>query len=66
LKGLVLEGKVATVIGAIRRLAKERHLEAAARRVLSRLCGYFSKHRGRMRYDEYLREGNPFKVTVFS
>lgn len=60
----ILEGKVTTVIGAIRRLAKERRLPAASRKVLGRICGYFHKHRGRMRYDEYLREGYPIASGV--
>lgn len=60
----ILEGKVTTVIGAIRRLAKERRMPAASRKVLGRMCGYFHKHRGRMRYDEYLREGYPIASGV--
>jgi hypothetical protein len=60
----VLEGKVATIIGAIRRLGRERRLPAASRRVLSRICGYFRKHRTRMRYDEYLRQGYPIASGV--
>jgi hypothetical protein len=59
----VLQGKVATVSGALRRLGRERRL-AAARRVLRRICGYFHKHRSRMRYDEYLREGYPIASGV--
>jgi hypothetical protein len=60
----ILEGKVTTVIGAIRRLAKERGVPAASRKVLGRICGYFHKHRDRMRYDEYLREGYPIASGV--
>lgn len=60
----VLAGKVATVIGALRRLARERGLTAAARKVLSRICGYFQEHRARMRYDDYLREGYPIASGV--
>jgi hypothetical protein len=32
--------------------------------VLGRICGYFHKHRDRMRYDEYLREGYPIASGV--
>ena len=53
-----------TVIGAIRRLAKERGVPSASRKVLRRICGYFHKHRDRMRYDEYLREGYPIASGV--
>jgi hypothetical protein len=60
----VLEGKVETVIRAIRRLAKERGLGAAPRKALSRICGYFHKHRSRMRYDAYLRAGYPIASGV--
>jgi hypothetical protein len=60
----VLQGKVATVIGALRRQGRERRLPAAARRVLRRICGYFHKHRARMRYDEYLRHGYPIASGV--
>jgi hypothetical protein len=60
----ILEGKVATVIGAIRRLAKERRLPAASRKVLGRICGYFRKNRDRMRYDDYLRAGYPIASGV--
>jgi hypothetical protein len=60
----ILQGKVTTVIGAIRRLAKERGVPAASWKVLRRICGYFHKHRGRMRYDAYLREGYPIASGV--
>jgi hypothetical protein len=60
----VLQGKVATVIRAMRRLAKERCLGAAKRKALSRICGYFNKHRARMRYHEYLRQGYPIASGV--
>lgn len=60
----ILEGRVTTVIRAIRRLAKERGVPAASRKVLGRICGYFHKHRDRMRYDEYLREGYPIASGV--
>lgn len=60
----VLEGKVATVIRTLRRLAKERGLGAAKRKALGRICGYFHKHRARMRYDEYLRQGYPIASGV--
>jgi hypothetical protein len=60
----VLEGKGATVIRTMRRLAKERGLGAAQRQALGRICGYLHKHRGRMRYDEYLRQGYPIASGV--
>jgi hypothetical protein len=60
----VLEGKVATVMRTLRRLAQERGLGAAQRQALGRICGYFNKHRARMRYDEYLRQGYPIASGV--
>jgi len=60
----VLEGKVATVIRTLRRLAKERGLGTAPRQALARICGYLNKHRARMRYDEYLRQGYPIASGV--
>jgi hypothetical protein len=60
----VLEGKVATVIRTIRRLAKERGLDAAKRKALAQICSYYNKHRARMRYDEYLRQGYPIASGV--
>lgn len=60
----VLEGKVATVIRTLRRLAKERSLNTGKRKALARICGYFNKHRARMHYDEYLRQGYPIASGV--
>lgn len=60
----VLEGKVETVIRTVRRLAKERGLNAAKRRALSRIDSYLHKNRDRMRYDEYLRHGYPIASGV--
>jgi hypothetical protein len=60
----VLEGKVETVMRALRRLAKERSLNAAKRKALRRIGSYFHKNRQRMRYDEYLRQGYPIASGV--
>ena len=60
----VLEGKVATVIRGLRRLAVERGLSGAKKKAINRICGYLSKNRSRMRYDEYLRAGYPIASGV--
>jgi hypothetical protein len=60
----ILQGKVASVIRALRRLAKKRGLKAGERKALGRICGYFHKHRARMRYDEYLKQGYPIASGV--
>lgn len=60
----VLEGKVASVIRSLRRLAKERQLPSAKKKALARICSYLNKNRQRMRYDEYLRRGYPIASGV--
>lgn len=60
----VLEGRVETVIRSMRRLAKERGLNAAKRRSLSGIWRYLHNNRERMRYDEYLRNGYPIASGV--
>jgi hypothetical protein len=60
----VLEGKVANVIRTFRRLAQERGLTSAKKKALGRICGYLTKNRQRMRYDEYLRQGYPIASGV--
>jgi hypothetical protein len=60
----VLQGKVATVVRGLRRLATEQKLSAAKRKVLRRICRYFHKNRQRMRYDEYLAKGYPIASGV--
>jgi hypothetical protein len=60
----VLEGKVESVIRALRRLAKERALPSAKKKALARICSYLNKNRHRMRYDEYLRRGYPIASGI--
>jgi len=60
----VLEGKVASVIRTIRRLAKERKLPRTKQRAVARICSYLHKNRQRMRYQEYLRQGYPIASGV--
>jgi hypothetical protein len=60
----VLQGKVTTVIRALRRLAAVRGLKGVKKKALARICGYLRKNRGRMRYDEYLRAGYPIASGV--
>lgn len=60
----VLEGKVATVLRTVRRIAKERGLPGAKKKTLARICSYLYKNRQRMRYDEYLRQGYPIASGV--
>jgi hypothetical protein len=60
----VLEGKVETVLRALRRQARAQGLKGAKQKTLSRICGYLSHNRQRMRYDEYLRLGYPIASGV--
>jgi len=60
----VLEGKVASVIRSMRRLAKELNLPSRKKKALARICSYLNKNRHRMRYDEYLRRGYPIASGV--
>lgn len=60
----VLEGKVATVVRTLRRLAQERGLSRVKKKGLARICSYLHKNRQRMRYDEYLRQGYPIASGV--
>lgn len=60
----VLEGKVATVIRSLRRLAQERALSSVKKKALRRIWRYLSKNRQRMAYDEYLRRGYPIASGV--
>ena len=60
----VLEGKVASVIRSMRRLAKELNLPSRKKKALARICSYLNKNRHRMRYDEYLHRGYPIASGV--
>jgi hypothetical protein len=60
----VLEGKVESVIRALRRLAKERKLPSVKKKALARICSYLHKNRQRMCYEEYLRQGYPIASGV--
>jgi hypothetical protein len=60
----VLEGKVATVMRSLRRLAADRGLNEAKKKAIGRICRYFAKNRQRMRYDVYLRQGYPIASGV--
>lgn len=60
----VLEGKVDSVLRTLRRLGKERGVRGGKQTALRRICGYLSKNRQRMRYDEYLAQGYPIASGV--
>ncbi|MEZ6125507.1 MAG: hypothetical protein R3C49_20360 [Planctomycetaceae bacterium] len=60
----ILEGNVDTVIRSLRYRATSRNLTGTKRDEVDRVCGYFSGHRERMKYDEYLAHGYPITTGV--
>lgn len=60
----VLNGGVHNVIKGLRALATRRELRGPALQTVSAVCGYFARHAGRMRYDEYLKKGYPIASGV--
>jgi hypothetical protein len=60
----VLQGKVETVVRALRRLAAEHKLNSAKKKSLATICRYLYKNRHRMHYDEYLAKGYPIASGV--
>jgi hypothetical protein len=60
--GLLLEGKVNTVIESLRRQGTV--LSTQRQQALEGICGYFESHAHRMAYDEYLAAGYPIASGV--
>jgi hypothetical protein len=60
----ILHGQVKTVIHSLRARATRRGLPKTKKAQLEEICGYFAKHKARMRYDEYLRQGYPIASGV--
>lgn len=55
----VLQGQVSQVVKGIRQSATKRGVSRSMRAALEKVVGYLRRNKGRMRYDEYLREGLP-------
>lgn len=60
----ILEGDVAGVVRGLRSMATRRRLRGQARKEIDTVCGYFTTHAHRMRYDEYLAAGCPIATGV--
>jgi hypothetical protein len=60
----ILRGDVAGVIRGLRRMASLNELSPDGRETITTVCNYFENNIGRMRYDEYLREGYPIATGV--
>ena len=60
----ILNGRVSSVLKSLRRLGTSKELRGEKLTSLNKICGYFEKHKTRMRYDEYLKEGYPIATGV--
>ncbi|WP_342190269.1 ISKra4 family transposase [Stieleria varia] len=60
----ILRGEVNGVIRGLRRMGSLGKLKGDKLKDLRRICGYFEKHKDRMRYDEYLAAGYPIASGV--
>ena len=60
----ILNGRVSSVLKSLRRLGTSKELRGEKLTSLNKICGYFEKHKTRMRYDEYLRAGYPIATGV--
>lgn len=60
----ILAGDVRGVITGFRRMATHRGLPEAGQKEVDIVCGYFTTHAHRMRYDEYLAQGCPIATGV--
>lgn len=60
----ILDGEVDGVIRGLRRMGSLRKLKGEKLKDLRRICGYFEKHKARMRYHEYLAAGYPIASGV--
>lgn len=60
----VLGGGVKGVVAGLRRLGTIRGLTGSRKKALRTITNYLSGNAGRMRYDEYLREGYPIASGV--
>jgi hypothetical protein len=60
----LLDGKVSTVAGGIRRSGTLRSLEGKKREAIDKCANYLLKHKAMMRYDKYLAAGMPIGTGV--
>lgn len=60
----ILHGEVQGIVRGLRQMASRRGISGKAKEKVDRICGYFEKHRHRMRYDQYLAAGYPIASGV--
>lgn len=60
----ILQGESQKVVAGLRQMATKRRLKGKALKKIVTVCGYFTKHAGRMHYDEYLAAGYPIATGV--
>lgn len=60
----ILSGGVKSVITGLRRMATLQKLMGQSATEIDTVCGYFTNHASRMKYDEYLKAGYPIATGV--
>lgn len=55
----ILRGRVSQVVKGVSSSATKRGMDPTNRKILDRVLGYFRRNRGRMLYNDYLRQGLP-------
>lgn len=60
----ILRGEVASVISGLKRMATSHKLNSDKRAEIDKVCGYFTAHQHRMKYDQYLAAGYPIATGV--
>jgi hypothetical protein len=60
----ILSGEVAGVIMGLKQMSTRRQLSSEKAADIDTVCGYFTAHQDRMKYDEYLAAGYPIATGV--
>ena len=60
----ILRGEVAGVTSGLKRMAASHKLNSDKRADIRTVCGYFTAHQHRMKYDQYLAAGYPIATGV--
>lgn len=60
----ILSGDVAGVIRGLKQLSSRRQLSSEKAADIATVCGYFTAHQNRMKYNEYLAAGYPIATGV--
>ena len=60
----ILRGEVASVTTGLKRMATSYKLNSDKRSEIDTVCGYFTAHQHRMKYDQYFAAGYPIATGV--